>query len=658
MRLLYVTYESPIFPAGGIGTYLANAARAMEAAGVEVYLFTWTYEKAEVHDFTPFEHQRVKILRLNGADVWRKYPTGPYDYAVSNFIRQELAACVRNWRIDVVEATDYLAPVLAFFQDLQSQSGNQDLLCVSYNHGFIEDFYDSDQISPDSITQDQLSSERQQLRTSDVVIVPSLAALRRLEGYDIVDNVQLIREPYEFSSLSSFQKVVPSITYIGRISISKGIDKVVLFANLIDEVVPLESILLIGKTVNTPFRVGDVTEYVSGRLNTRLRSLLVFTGSLPREAALGLLRPGSLSPSLGSAETFSYACVETIDRGLVPVVRRKTAMAEFFPPELNEYLLEHDFRQVKDVQRVTEKLVVDGPVLVRHLQEYNLSVLNPGRIASLMVDCYDSGLRAKRRFSQVTVRKPAGVDDVTILLPIFKPEEIFLQTVDSIAAQSAGMPNVIICDDGTPQASTSWFEYARLRLPRCEWMVQPNAGLLSARNSLAARCDTRLSVFLDADDILSARFLERTLEAYNKSSTHPNAVLTQRLNFGESNEKVLRHFQDDHMHLLRNDYRMTALMETVVLKEIGFDTTRRNGEGDDWVFWLQFASAGYHAAMVPETLFRYRFRTGSMSWPWSMGQASGTHSMIREALVEMVRRRPRHAQLLTRALSAKSNVHV
>jgi len=58
----------------------------------------------------------------------------------------------------------------------------------------------------------------------------------------------------------------------------------------------------------------------------------------------------------------------------------------------------------------------------------------------------------------------------------------------------------------------------------------------------------------------------------------------------------------------------------------------RNGEADDWIFWLDFTRLGHRAATVPEFLFRYRFKTGTMSWPWSEGQRVGTQLMLREVL--------------------------
>jgi glycosyltransferase involved in cell wall biosynthesis/GT2 family glycosyltransferase len=658
VRILYVTNESPFFPLGGIGTYLSYAAKGMSEAGHDVYFLTWTYDDVLRDElvYTPFIQDNVRILKIAGAAVWQRFPNGPYNHGLANYLLPEIWDCVELWQIDVVEVADYLSPALAFFQDLQSRATGRNVLCVTYNHGFTEDFYDADQIAPKHEAQDDMVGERQQCRASDLVVAPSATAVRRLASYGIIDNVRLLREPYVFAAGFKIEQVLPDLTYIGRVSISKGIDKVVFLANLIDSIAPLAQILLIGQKINTPFRVEDIEQYVRTRLHKRLSDLVVFTGNLRRSVARNLLIPGAISPSLGSAETFSYACIETIDRGLIPIVRHATPMAEFFPPELQDYVFDEEFSDFRALQRTFEKLVANASEVVSGLQDHNREKLDPTLIAQQTGELYDASLRAKKGYRTLAVRQPAMIDDVTVLIPAYMPDEFFLETIDSIVKQTAGIPNVLICNDGTPAAASQWFEYGRAMLPTCRIVEQPNNGLLGARNTLVRECGTRLALFLDTDDILNPHYLERTLEAYNASVFLPDAVITHRRNFSEKDEVVIRSLIGDHLHILRNDLRMTALIETEVLREIGFDSTRRNGEGDDWVFWLEFTAAGYRSVTVPETLFHYRFRYGSMSWPWSTGQASGTHTMLREAITKLMRRRPREAASVARALHAITTV--
>ncbi|QUS36085.1 glycosyltransferase [Falsirhodobacter algicola] len=657
MRILYVSRETPIHPAGGIATYLSYMVPAMRDAGHEVFLFSWTEGPGHgvPADTAPFPPGHVHLENVDLHEAWRCYPSPARNLFLANWLSQRIAAKVAEWGIDVIEATDYLSPCLDLYQNLQSASGADRQLCVTYNHGFIEDFYEADQIRLSPSSRIDHLCERQQCRISDLTIAPSETARGRLASYGIHERVEMIREPYLFRKAAHQAPLRTEINYIGRISLSKGIDKVIYLANLIEPVMPLREIRLIGRIVDTPFRNSDMRSYVLSRLNPDIRDRTSFTGFLPRDSALRLLEPGAICPSLGSAETFSYACVESIDAGLLPVVRFGTPMAEFFPEHLHAHVLDEQMRSVRGLQQQMEAMAAEATSVMRDVREHCEATLAPARIAEEMGCRYDRALRDKRGATSVAVpRRPMTAADVTVLIPAYKPTAEFMETVDSLAAQTIGPPRVIICDDGTPESHQHWFDYARACLPDLEIIRQPNAGLLASRNTLIEACDTPLSVFIDTDDMFLPDLIGNMLEAWNHSPMRPDAVIPQRRNFGESNEAVMQHLLGDHMHLLVNDYRMTSLIRTDILREIGFDATRRNGEGDDWAFWLSFTGRGHRGILLPQQGFLYRFRKGSMSWPWSEGQDVGGQLMLRDSILEMCRTHPSHVTSLVRANYART----
>jgi glycosyltransferase involved in cell wall biosynthesis len=659
MRILYLSRETPLHPAGGIATYLEYMVPAMRAAGHEVFLFSWSEARpyVEPDDYAPFKPGNVHIEPVNAHEAWRVFPVGSRNLVMSHWLADRIAAKIREWDIDVVEATDYLAPGLTLFQQLQTRAGADRRLFVTYNHGFIEDFFEADQIMLGRDARTDHLCERQQCRISDLVIAPSRAVRDRLATYGITEAVETVREPYVFTSApdDGFTRLRNEIEYIGRISISKGIDKLILLTNALHDVFPLRQVRLIGRIVNTPFRKADMRAYVTDRLTPELRDSLYFSGFLPRSAALQLLEPGAICPSLGSAETFSYACVESIDAGLVPVVRQGTPMAEFFPDHLQHHVLDGQMRSVRTLQRQMTAMLDNAAEVTREVRAHCRETLDPGRIAEQMGRLYEDRLARKRgRTLHAAPRKPATLADVTVLIPAYKPNHEFMETVDSLAWQTAGTPKVLICDDGTPESHQPWFDYARALLPDCRIVRQPNSGLLAARNTLAEACETGLALFLDTDDLFAPDLIEHLLQAWNSCPLAPDAVIPQRRNFGESAEPILQHLLQDHLHILDNDYRMTSLIRTQILRDIGFDATRRNGEGDDWVFWLEFTGRGHRGVLLPEQGFHYRFRKGSMSWPWSQGQHVGTQTMVREAMLDMCARNPAHVVSLARALYARN----
>lgn len=241
MRILYVTNESPIFPSGGIGTYIGYMASAMERAGHEVFLLTWTYQpRSETYDYWPFKSENTRICYLDGVQVHRQFPQGPYNYAVSAILSDEILSCAIEWQIEVIESADFLAPSLRAFQHIQSSNLSHNILCSTFNHGFIEDYNDADQIASSVYTQNELTSERQQLRISDLILTPSVSARSRLHRYGITENIVVMREPYAFQMCTPCDSVHPSMQFLGRLCLSKGVDKIPLsYASLFGGIITL-----------------------------------------------------------------------------------------------------------------------------------------------------------------------------------------------------------------------------------------------------------------------------------------------------------------------------------------------------------------------------------------------------------------------------------
>lgn len=657
MRVLFVSGETPLFPAGGIATYLEYAASALQSEGHEVFLFTWVEEgkNAAPVSYGSFKPENVHIQKISHRVVHEHFPSGSHFLSVSFWLSDKIASCADAWNIDVVEATDYQAPCMAYFQQHQTRANAACRVLSTFHHGLSEVIFEADQIGYPNWARANNVTERQQMRISDLVISPSKSICARLRSLDIQSDIKIIREPYVFKkSLKPMDELSNVVQYMGRLSIQKGVDKLIYLTNIMHSVFPLRKVELIGRVGFTPFRQSDIIKYIETRLRPELKESFLYASFRSREAALNLLEPKTISPHLGTDETFSYACIEAIDAGQLPIVRDGTAMAEFFPMDMQKYVLDGRMRSVRDTQTILSEIVKNAPQIATRVQEYCRETLAPARYANELSTAYACALDRKKGWrAYPSARLPAGLNDITVLIPAYKPNHEFMETIDSLANQTAGVPRVLICNDGTPKGHEGWFDYALARLPDCNIITQPNSGLLAARNTLIENCQTDLSIFIDADDLFGHDLLENMLVAWNESPKRPDAIIPQRANFGESREVVLRHLLDDHIHILENDYRMTALIRTKVLREIGFDSTRRNGEGEDWIFWLDFTGRSYCGLLLPTPGFFYRFRLGSMSWPWSEGQNVGTQTMLREVLQEVAGRRPEKAAALARALFAE-----
>ena len=649
MRILYVTNESPIFPSGGIGTYIGYMASAMERAGHEIFLLTWTYQpRSEAYNYWPFKSENTRICYLEGIQVHRQFPQGPYNYAVSAILSDEILSCANEWQIEVIESADFLAPSLRAFQHIQSSSLSRNILCSTFNHGFIEDYNDADQIASSVYTQNELTSERQQLRISDLILTPSVAARSRLHRYGITENIVVTREPYAFQTCTPCDSAHSSIQFLGRLCLSKGVDKLILLANLMNSSTELDEVLFIGKEDRIPFRANP-REYILERLTPTLRDKVKFLGELSRDEALACLRAGSFFPVLGAAETFSFACLEAIDRGVLPIVMSGTPMESFFPPDLRHYILDKKEPDVRQWQRTVNSIAQNASEIVKRLQQYNQEELDPSRIAQSVGVLYDAARKKKKKYALKFARRRAVAHEVSFLVSVTEAGNM-QAVIDAICAQTVKAQNVLICfDQGSISETVQG--YIRLRLPHCTLLEQPLVGRAALFKMLLQKTKTKLCVFLDEHTILAPNFLVEMLRAYNTSVIIPQAVSPNQYRYGVKPGKVLSQFMGDHVHFLRNDMVLTALIETEVASEIGFDVTRRNDEDLGWAFWLDFDSRGYKHIWVP----RFLINTFQDNVP-EEGAVIGSHVMVRDVLLNCGKNKAGQDQLIVQALFARQRI--
>ncbi len=649
MNVLYCTPESPLLPGGGIGTYVEYAAASMKAAGHRVHLMTWKRPDQSLTGVTaPFDAQDTRVVEIAPEKVWEMFPAGPWSTALSQILRPEIERCVDDWDIDVVETSDYLFPAYAFFQAARTSRRYRHVVLSTFNHGLNAEAYRANQMFPDVASQHDLCSERQTLRLSDVLLCPTRYASEVARSYGIKTQAVVTAEPYEFRRMDSSPDFSGRLVFLGRVSYAKGLDNLACVINQTYKRFDFREVLLIGSPCETTFRRRDAVDYFENRLKLSGKAIpIVITGSVPRGHALSMLSPNDIMASLSRAETFSYSTVEGIDAGMFPLCQEGTAMAEFFPAAMHRYLLPRDLTDTRTVNQVFDTVLPRKAAIISELQEFNRERCSPGRFAARVGDAYDSVRAAKR------VRTSSRKTRITtsILIPAFNPSPIeFFETIVSIANQTVRPDEVIIGDDGSTRSLAHFAEKATSLGLNTTVIRHENKGLLGTRNALIDACRTDYAMFLDCDDLLEPRALELLLEAVEVAGK-PDAVIPQRQNFGDSRERVIRHFLGDHLHFVFNDYRMTALIRSEVLRSVRFDAMVRNGEGDDWVFWLAFSIDGHRAEFLNEPVFKYRFYEGSMSWPWSMGQAAGTAEVLAE-IIEKAAAHPDWKKLVARAFYA------
>lgn len=597
MKILYVTRESQLDKTGGIATYQSYMAAAMRSIGVSVYLLTFGADEGMVDAHGEYDGAYVlpeRGLRTQVAGGRQKF---------SHYTELRISELVAQWGIDVIESPDYMGMCASSFERMQAH-GEKTLL-ATYNHGTIDEFLRFDRFAAPAAEQVDLAIERQQIRASDVLISPSRYALDRLASYGaLAPRSAVIREPYSFSATEvrdapdAFQ-----INYHGRVSLSKGMTRLAVIANALHRVHELEKITLAGTIVDTTYDVTNIRRLILERLDPTLAGRVEFLGRRSREDALASLTPMGYAPHLGRADTFSYAAVEALDAGLLPIVMTDTAMAEFYPDDLRQHVIQPRGATAASVVDALENLVASKRSVIEQLQEYNRAELDPVRIASQTAALYEEELARKASSASTAVPgKPTG--KVTVLIPTRHPDHRVLEAVESVLGQTVLPDSVLIGHDGSDSRDVVAEAQKLVRQKGIEVRVidQVRSGLVAARALLAAEAATEWCVFLDEDDLLHPAYLESVLAVAARDASL-DAVLTGRQNFGADDEVVVRNLLADHVHQIHNDFRMTALLRLSVVTAVGFDMLETDDLDDAWVFWRRFHESDHRARFLPHPLF-------------------------------------------------------
>lgn len=205
---------------------------------------------------------------------------------------------------------------------------------------------------------------------------------------------------------------------------------------------------------------------------------------------------------------------------------------------------------------------------------------------------------------------------ISVIIPAHNAEETIAATLESLVAQSHGNWEAVVVDDGSRDQTAAVVAKHMRTEPRIRLLRQENAGVSAARNRGIQESDGEFLLFLDADDWILEKHLERLLEVANKEG-EPTLVLSgwrrvtgegrqftaQRMVMnGNVMQTIIQQCPAIHAFLVRRD----------IVDKVGtFDETLRVCEDMD--FWLRIARSGTPFITLEDVSALYRFRYDSAS---------------------------------------------
>jgi glycosyltransferase involved in cell wall biosynthesis len=165
---------------------------------------------------------------------------------------------------------------------------------------------------------------------------------------------------------------------------------------------------------------------------------------------------------------------------------------------------------------------------------------------------------------------------IGVVIPAYNAERWLVQTLESVLAQSWPPVDVVVVDDGSTDATAA--VAGRFGSP-VRVVSQPNAGIGATRNRGMELVAGELIAFLDADDLLAERSLERRAQAL-LSNPEIDMVFGSVRRFCEivdSSPVALNEPQPGHLPA-------AMLIRREALDRVGpFPTHTHVAEGLDWM---------------------------------------------------------------------------
>jgi glycosyltransferase involved in cell wall biosynthesis len=201
---------------------------------------------------------------------------------------------------------------------------------------------------------------------------------------------------------------------------------------------------------------------------------------------------------------------------------------------------------------------------------------------------------------------------VSVIVPCYDLGRYLDEAIASVLAQTFQHFEILVVDDGSTDPETRSL-LADYRRPKTRVIRTSHAGLADARNTGIAQAAGRYLCALDADDRLLPSFLEKTTRVLEADPSIAFASAWLRT-FGEEAWEW-RPERCDLPTLLWEDTVLTAALvrRAAVVAAGGYDTAMPVQGDEDWDLWLTLVERGQRGIILPEVLFEYRRRAGSMS---------------------------------------------
>ncbi len=202
---------------------------------------------------------------------------------------------------------------------------------------------------------------------------------------------------------------------------------------------------------------------------------------------------------------------------------------------------------------------------------------------------------------------------VSVIIPCYNHAHYLEAALASALCQSYTDWEAIVVDDGSTDDTAETAETFFGKFPQRQWKLvkQANGGLASARNAGVKHAAGEYILPLDADDMLSPVYLERTVPLLDDDPRLGYVYVVVDC-FGEEHRTWTGGAFDFRKLLENNMMACSTLFRKKAWEEAGGYNPNMKFGFEDWNLWVGMGEKGWFGKFLQEPLFLYRKHGASM----------------------------------------------
>lgn len=199
---------------------------------------------------------------------------------------------------------------------------------------------------------------------------------------------------------------------------------------------------------------------------------------------------------------------------------------------------------------------------------------------------------------------------VSVVVPCYNHGKYLEETIQSVQQSTWQKKEIIIVDDGSTDNSVKIAKKMMNLYKNVNCIFQENSGPSVARNNGIQAATGELILPLDADDLISPKYIENGIRKF-ENDPDVKLVYCEAEKFGAKTGK----WKLDDFSLEKLAYKnmifISALFRKTDWQKAGGFSEEMTWGFEDWEFWISLLKSGGKVVKLPFTGFYYRIQTNS-----------------------------------------------